>query len=342
YRLYRDDYGWNLPSIALSVGNQLGYQAPDAQNVLLNWRGKPFTYQNVSFSDVLLDMTSKEKTRPPNEFTGKIVIIGSTAPSLFDLKATPTAKIFPGVEILATAIDNVKHGDYLHVWHGALTYVLLSLLLIWLTTFALYRDLDRDKINRIFSGSQIGLLVVSYIGINLTDTYIDLSGPVFWAVMYFSVAKLYALATDRALQRGLAFGGKAGAGGTQVLIMPVLVESIEPLDYKLLKKLKRQMERASRLSPNIDFLRGTQTGIWGLFGDLILVSWTYAGAREEDAARAGEDAERLAGQLSAIVRRVGLPGNTEIRYAFHKGGLAVDRPPADQWRGLFVQAVLKL
>lgn len=342
YRLYRDDYGWSLPSIALSVGNKLGYQTPDTQSVLLNWRGKPFTYQSVSFSDVMLDMTSKTKNRIQNEFTGKIVIIGSTAPSLFDLKATPMAKVFPGVEILATAIDNVKHGDYLHVWHGALTYVLLSLLLIWLTTTALYMDLDRDKLNRIFSISQLGLLVVSYIGINLTDTYIDLSGPVFWAVMYFSVAKVYALATDRALQRGLAFGGKAGAGGTQVLIMPVLVESVEPLGDKLLKKLKRQMERSSRASLNIDILKGTQNGIWGLFGDMVIVSWTYAGTNTEYAEQAQQDADRLAGQLSALLKRVGLPGDTQVHYAIHKGGLAGDKPLADQWRSLFAQAVLKL
>ena len=342
YQLYRDDYGWSLPSIALRVGQKLGYPVPASQSVLLNWRGKPFTYQNVSFSDVLLDMTSKEKKGKPNEFTNKIVIIGSTAPSLFDLKATPMARIFPGVEILATAIDNVKHGDYLHVWHGSLTYVLLSLLLIWLTTIALYKDLDRDKINRIFSTSQIGLLVVSYIGINLTDTYIDLSGPVFWAVMYFSVAKVYALATDRALQRWLAFGEKAGAGGTQVLIMPVLVESVEPLGDKLLKKLKRQMERSSRASLNIDFLKGTQNGIWGLFGDLLVVSWTYAATDTENAVQAQQDADRLAGQLSALLKRIGLPGNTQVHYAIHKGGLAGDKPLADQWRSLFAQAVLKL
>jgi len=77
----------------------LGYNLPDKQNVLLNWRGKPFTYHYVSFSDVMLDLSSKEKKRPQNEFTGKIVIIGSTAPSLFDLKATPMAKLYPGVEV---------------------------------------------------------------------------------------------------------------------------------------------------------------------------------------------------------------------------------------------------
>ncbi|MBA3035853.1 MAG: CHASE2 domain-containing protein [Desulfobacterium sp.] len=342
YGLYRDDYGWKLPSLSLSVGNMLGYSVPEKQSVLINWRGKPFSYQYATFSDVLLDMSSKVKKRPQNEFTGKIVIIGSTAPSLFDLKATPMAKIYPGVEILATAIDNVKHGDYMHVWRGTLSYVLISLILIWLTTAAFYKQTDRDKLNKIFSTSQIGLLVISYIGINVTNTYLDLSGPIIWAVAYFSIAKVYALATDLALQRWLAFGERTGEGGSQVLIMPILVESKEPLGDALLKKLKRQIELSCRMPHNIDVLKGSQSGIWGLFGDMAIMSWTYAESHEEYAQQVKLDADQLAGQLSAILINIGLPGNTQVHYTMHKGGLAGNKSLANQWRSLFAQAILKL
>jgi adenylate cyclase len=342
YNLYRDDYGWKLPSLALSVGNKLGYSVPESQSVLINWRGKPFIYQYVTFSEAFQDMSSKVKKRPPNEFTGKIVIIGSTAPSLFDLKATPMAKIYPGVEILATAIDNVIHGDYLHVWRGVLSYVLISLLLIWLTTAAFYKEADRDKLNRIFSSSQIGLIVISYIGINVTDTYLDFSGPVIWAVAYFSVAKIYAMATDLALQRWLAFGVKAGEGGSQALIMPILVESKEPLGDTLLKKLKRQIELSCLTPNNVDILKSSQSGIWGLFGDMAIVSWTYAETQEEYAKQAKLDADQLAEKLSAILKNIGLPGDTQVHYAMHQGGLASDKPLANQWRSLFAQAILKL
>ncbi|MBU1053709.1 MAG: CHASE2 domain-containing protein [Proteobacteria bacterium] len=342
YRLYRDDYGWKVPSLSMKVGNMLGYNMPETQSVLINWRGKPFTYQYVTFSDVLLDMSSRVKKRPENEFSGKIVIIGSTAPSLFDLKATPMAKIYPGVEILATAIDNVKHGDYLHVWRGFLSYVFISLLLIWLTTAAFYKNADRNKLNRIFSSSQIILLVISYISINTTNTYIPLSGPVIWAIAYFSIAKVYALATDLALQRWLAFGVKTGKGESQALIMPILVESEYPLGDALLKKLKRQIELNCRTPNNVDILKGSQSGIWGLFGDTIVVNWTYSEALEQYAQNAKQDAEQLAGQLSAILKNVGLPDDTKIYYSMHTGGLAGDKPLANQWRSLFAQAILKL
>jgi len=342
YRLFRNDYGWKVSSLALVVGNKLGYSVPDTPSVLLNWRGKPFTYPSVTFSDVMQDLSSKVKKRPPDEFTGKIVIIGSTAPSLFDLKATPMARIHPGVEILANAIDCVKHGDYLHVWRGVLSYILISLLLVWLTTAAFYTNVDRDRLNKIFSSSQIGLVAISYVGINLTDTYLDFSGPVVWAIGYFSIAKIYAMATDLALQRWLAFGIKTGQGGTEALIMPILVESEEPLGDAFLKKLKRQIELNCRTPNNVDVLKGSQSGIWGLFADIVIVSWTYAETHAEYAEQAAEDADELAGQLAEILRKVGLPGDTQVRYAIHKGGLKGDKLLANQWRSLFAEAILKM
>lgn len=342
YCLYRNDYGWKVPSIALKVGDALGYRVPREQNVLMNWRGKPFTYQYVTFSDVLLDMSSKVKKRPQDEFTGKIVIIGSTAPSLFDLKATPMAKIYPGVEVLATAIDNVKHGDYLHVWRGALSYVLFSLLLIWSTAAAFYKQADRDKLNKIFSSSQIGLLIISYVIINVTNTYLDLSGPIIWAVAYFSIAKVYALANDLALQRWLAFGVKMSEGGSRALIMPILVESKEPLGDALLKKLKRRIELACKTPNTVDVLKGSQSGIWGLFGDMAVVCWTYAEKQEEYAQQAKLDADQLVSQLPMILIDIGLPGKTKVRYTRHEGGLAEGIPLANQWRSLFAQAIIKM
>ncbi|HEY0907153.1 MAG TPA: CHASE2 domain-containing protein, partial [Methylophilus sp.] len=243
YRMRHQKHGWTLPALALTVPAGLQYavaETPD--DMLLNWRGKPFTYQYVSFSDLYLDITSAKPKRKADEFKDKIVIIGSTAPALFDIKATAMDKQFPGVEILATAMDNAMHQDYLQVWRGMLPYILLSMLLVWLTTLAFYFKVDRDKFNGIFTGSQIGLLVLSYLAINLVHTYLDLAGPIFWAVAYFGVAKIYALATDRALQRWLAFGLKADATEQEVLLMPIAIESREALGDAILKRIRKEIE----------------------------------------------------------------------------------------------------
>ena len=59
--VYRNDYGWKVPSLPARVIRELGYNEPAVQRVLLNWRGKPFSYQTVTFSDVFDDMMSKEQ-----------------------------------------------------------------------------------------------------------------------------------------------------------------------------------------------------------------------------------------------------------------------------------------
>ena len=350
YRMLHDDYGWNIPALSLVVGEFA--KNTDAQNIpqnipkdmLINWRGKPFSYSYTTFSDVFTDMASKDKKRPQSEFTNKIVIIGSTAPGLFDIKPTAMDKQFPGVEILATAIDNVKHGDYLKVWRGKIPYILMSFLLIWATTLAFYFKVDRDKFNSIFTGSQIGLLVLSYIAINLSNTYLDITAPILWAVALFGIAKIYALATDRALQRWLAFGVTSDAAQHRVLMMTILVEASEPLSDTLLKKLKREIELVSKTPNNTEILHGTQSGIWGLFGDMLVVSWMYADNKKEYGESAKQDAQVISTQLPTLIANIGLPNNTITRYALHEGKLVNQTAVtlASQWRSLFAQAVIKL
>lgn len=351
YRIWHEDAGWRLPSMPQIVGdfaqiNSAALPQKLPQNMLINWRGKPFSYTYATFSDVFTDLASKNKKRPQDEFTGKVVIIGSTAPGLFDIKPTAMDKQFPGVEILATAIDNVKHRDHLKVWRGKIPYILLSFLLIWATTLAFYFNVDRDKLNIVFTRSQLGLLTLSYLVINFTNRYLDLTAPILWALALFGVAKVYALANDRALQRWLAFGVKSDDDTNAVLIMPFLVESPEPLDDTSLKKLKRNIEQASHSPNSIEFLHGTQSGIWGLFGDMLVVSWLYADNKPEYTEAATKDAQNILVQLPTLLENIGLPKHTAVRYTTHTGkligNLGANATLASQWRTIFAQAVIKL
>jgi adenylate cyclase len=345
YRMFEDKSYWRLsalPKVIAEFAESNTENLP--KDMLLNWRGKPFSYTYATFSEVFTDLASQNKKRPQDEFTNKIVIIGSTAPGLFDIKPTAMDKQFPGVEIMATAIDNAIHGDYLKVWRGKVPYVLLSLLLIWLTTMAFYFKMDREKFNSLFTGGQIGLLVLSYIGINVGNTYLDFTAPLLWTAAFFAIAKIYALATDRALQRWLAFGVSASNAENTVLIMPILVESNEPLSDAILKKLKIQIELVSKTPNTVEILQGTQRGIWGLFGDMLVVSWLFADSKPEYSESAKQDAKQIAAQLPTLISNIGLPNSTETRYVLHEGRLFNQdaKMLAPQWRTLFAQAVIQL
>ena len=188
YDVYANEYGWRVNSLPANVAAAVGATLPDKEDVLLNWRGKPPSYQRVSFHDVYFDFLKEKKTRPADEFAGKIVIIGSTAPSLFDIKTTPVAKAHPGVEILATAIDNLKKGDFL-IELSPWIYVSVTLIAIVLLTAAFVYNIDQRVVNLTFTILQSGFLAVSYLTLNFSTVFVDLTAPFTFSLLYFTVAR---------------------------------------------------------------------------------------------------------------------------------------------------------
>ncbi|MES2297683.1 MAG: adenylate/guanylate cyclase domain-containing protein [Pseudomonadota bacterium] len=110
YDLYRESQGWILPSMPARVAADLGYAVPRQEDMLLAWRGRKNGFRAISYADLYEDFNREHPKRPPNELTGKIVIIGNDASGMNDLRPTPLASQYAGAQIMATAIDNLKNG----------------------------------------------------------------------------------------------------------------------------------------------------------------------------------------------------------------------------------------
>lgn len=65
-------------------------------------------FKQISYYDVMTQRID------PAVFQGKVFILGSTAPSLFDLISAPHASEFPGVLIHATLLENVLNNNFLY------------------------------------------------------------------------------------------------------------------------------------------------------------------------------------------------------------------------------------
>ena len=102
-------YGWRIPSLPARLARDLGFTVPADDTIILQWRGQAQSFRHISYADLYEDFSRRVRTRPPDELRGKIVIIGSAASLLQDLRVTPLSSLYPGVEILATAIDNLKN-----------------------------------------------------------------------------------------------------------------------------------------------------------------------------------------------------------------------------------------
>jgi len=73
----------------------------------VNYRGKSKLYTYISAVDIYNNEFKKD------EISGKIVLLGTSAAGLLDLRATPFESVYAGVEIHATAIDNILNNDFI-------------------------------------------------------------------------------------------------------------------------------------------------------------------------------------------------------------------------------------
>ena len=76
--------------------------------MMIHYRGVAGTLPRYSVADLI------DNKVPPGELRGKIVMVGVTAHALGDRFVTPVGSDFPGIELQATAVDNVLRGDFIH------------------------------------------------------------------------------------------------------------------------------------------------------------------------------------------------------------------------------------
>jgi adenylate cyclase len=93
--------------VGIKIGD-INIPADETGRMLVNYYGPGRTFPHYSISDIIKGKLS------PDTFKDKIVIVGATAIGIYDLRVTPYSSVYPGVEIHATAIDNILHGNFLH------------------------------------------------------------------------------------------------------------------------------------------------------------------------------------------------------------------------------------
>jgi adenylate cyclase len=202
YPLYVEAAGWRIPSLPARVAAGLGHALPDdAATLPLVWHGPALSYRRVSFHDIYHDLERRTPTRPAGEFSNKIVIVGSTAAALLDLRVTPMDAKFPGPEVIATAIDNLKNGERLipaPAWTGPL--LTAAVLVLLATLFA--RGVGVLAIGAVTIGATLALGAGSWAAL----VYQRLAVPVMASIvlgawLYYVLAAVRAYLVERRNRR---------------------------------------------------------------------------------------------------------------------------------------------
>ena len=130
YDLYRDIQGWRWPSLPARVARDLGATLPASRELLIDWpSGGAAPYARFSYADIYDNFVLGNLRLPANFFADRIVLIGTSASGLRDLKPTPVGAEYPGVMMVGAVIDNLLHGRGLHRPPFIACWLLLGLVL---------------------------------------------------------------------------------------------------------------------------------------------------------------------------------------------------------------------
>jgi adenylate cyclase len=99
---------------------------------LLRFRGPSGTHTAFSAAAILQsELRLRAGEAPviaPEELDGRYVLFGFSAPGLLDLRPTPMGGVYPGVEVLATFIDNLLEEDFARMVPDGLSLFLVLVL----------------------------------------------------------------------------------------------------------------------------------------------------------------------------------------------------------------------
>ena len=189
YRLYDWKEGWKIPSLPAHLAHDLGYPIPPQPSIILSWRGPALSFKHISYADLYADFSSPraQRLRDPTELRGKIVIVGASASGLHDIRSTPIDGLYPAVEILATAIDNLQNQRFMSKAPPELA-ALLGIALLLPLFIAFRRNGDALRIGMGLLLAALVLLGLSYWLVSRHYLLPVLSPLVFAALFYVAAA----------------------------------------------------------------------------------------------------------------------------------------------------------
>ena len=102
-------------------------------NTILRYRGpvrthKAYTAAQVLQSEIRILESEDQTIRDKSAFKDKYVLLGYSAPGLYEDRPAPVGRIYPGVEIHATVLDNLLSDDFIRMTPAWLTIMLVFVL----------------------------------------------------------------------------------------------------------------------------------------------------------------------------------------------------------------------
>ena len=153
-------------------------------SVILNWYGSAGTYEHISLYKLLKAMEGDENYK--FDFKDKIVYFGATVSSLSDIKTTPVDKVFPGVEVQTTYVNNILDNSIIKKASPALNIGLTLILVLLVIAIVLMLDSMPVIIGLTLSLYFAHVILCYYMMIH-KNLWIEIVFPITYTIIAFII-----------------------------------------------------------------------------------------------------------------------------------------------------------
>ncbi|MBL4889431.1 MAG: adenylate/guanylate cyclase domain-containing protein [Candidatus Lindowbacteria bacterium] len=307
-------------------------------------------YRRVPYRDVIMSIELLNMNRPTiypeGFFRDKIVLVGSSAAGLMDVRATPFEAISPGVEIHANVIDNILANRFLKSISPQLETASVFLIAMLV---AIGSSIWGPRIGTLWTVSLLGLgFSVSWYSFD-EGILLPLVAPALATVFSYLGVILLRYITEEKEKRMVrgAFGKYiSGAVMEEVLgdpealkfggekrFMTVLFSDV--VGFTTLSEMLPPEEISSLLSEYltemVKCVKGTGGTLDKFIGDAVVAEWNAPQRQEDHAARACTCALRMMEELHRLQKKWKSEGKPilEIRIGINSGEMTVGNMGAE-------------
>lgn len=167
------------------IGDRKIYLDKDG-SAILNWYGPAGTYTYIPMYQ-LIKAINGEKTELDYDFSNKIIYFGTTAASLFDIKTVPTGKIYPGVEVQATYVNNIIDNNFIKKVDRGYT-IALSILLALLIASVVTRVSSAFAASMMSLSTYLIYLLIAYYAMRFENLWLEVIYPLIFSIVAFTCA----------------------------------------------------------------------------------------------------------------------------------------------------------
>ena len=169
----------------LKIGDRKIFLDEDG-SAIINWYGPAGTYTYIPMYQ-LIKAVNGEKTELNYNFSNKIIYFGTTAASLFDIKTVPTGKIYPGVEIQATFVNNLIDNNFIRKADRGYT-IALSILLALLIASVVSRVSSAFTASLMSFSTYFIYILISYYALKFGNLWLEVIYPLIFSIFAFTCA----------------------------------------------------------------------------------------------------------------------------------------------------------